>query len=419
MTDATGDLGSPAVEASAGTSGEPAALAAWWAPCLATLGARAGRHGPIARGLITEAIAHLEQVLSTKPFGTVGGMAVSAAVHESLAGRPPPSSLQAAAAATFLALDLIDDQMDGDPPGFWRSADPGAAGLGCHLLLAIARAEAADIRLPQGEIRAGDVFDEMFADVVEGQLMGERSLTVETTPGDVEDGIRRRSGAMLAGFARLAALAAGASAEQIAAATAFGAHCGIARQHLNDVTELVSGRRTDLRNGTATMPIAFALQGLSDERDRHDLLARVRAAADDDAGHARLLAALAPEIAQTCLLAHLHLAQARDRIPYLRSPGVRQDGLHRLVDEAAAAMPGNRRGMTTSDDGQAALAQVREKFIADPEFRAEVRADPAAALEKALGRPLSDGESAQVAALASSSDDDVIESLRSGQVGSW
>ena len=71
---------------------------------------------------------------------------------------------------------------------------------------------------------------------------------------------------MLAGFAELAALAARGSRSDVASARAFGYELAVARQHLNDVTELVSERTTDLRNQTATMATALALQGLPIER---------------------------------------------------------------------------------------------------------------------------------------------------------
>ena len=61
----------------------------------------------------------------------------------------------------------------------------------------------------------------------------------------------------------MAAVAADATEPDVEAARIFGHELAVARQHLNDITELVGDRTADLRNRTATMAAALALQSLA------------------------------------------------------------------------------------------------------------------------------------------------------------
>ena len=143
---------------------------------------------------------------------------------------------------------------------------------------------------------------------------------------------------MLAGFAELAALAAEGSRSEVDAARAFGYELAVARQHLNDVTELVSERTTDLRNRTATMATALALQRLPIEQ-REPLVERLRRAATDPPDRRRLVAEdLAPAIGEVCTLIHLHLARARTHARLLSGGGLGHDELDRLIEFTAAPL---------------------------------------------------------------------------------
>ena len=73
----------------------------------------------------------------------------------------------------------------------------------------------------------------------------------------------------------------------------------------------------------------------------------------------------------------------------------------------------------TESDRQAGYDQIRERFLADPEFRSALRADPTATLEPILGE-LTEQEMKWVGTLpdASTSDDELVARVRTG-VGAW
>ncbi|HEU4545193.1 MAG TPA: hypothetical protein VFR88_02765, partial [Microlunatus sp.] len=182
------------------------------------------------------------------------------------------------------------------------------------------------------------VYREMIAVVADGQLRSGEPLTASTTPAEVDSRVGARSGAMLAGFAELAAIAADGSPSDVAAARGFGYELAVARQHLNDVTELVSERTTDLRNGTATMATALALQGLPIEQ-RESQVEHLRRAATDPSDRRRLVAQdLAPAIGEVCALIHLHLARARTHARLLSDHELGHDDLDRLIEFTAAPL---------------------------------------------------------------------------------
>lgn len=270
--------------------------------------------------LLAEAVDHLEDIVRTRPAEAVGAIAVPVAVHRALADNPIPQGILASAAATYLALDVLDDQMDGDQPAFWSGRRPSEVVLGAQMLL-LAGAAA---------VRPG--YLAMITAVFEGQLRTEVPLSTTTSPAAVAATISARSGAMLAGFAEAAAVAAGGSPEEIAAARQFGHELGVARQHVNDLTELVGDRTTDLRNGTATMTVALALQRLG-ESGRARLLEKLRRSVSDVTVRDGLLSDdLAQAIQESAVLITLHLDQARAAARFLRRTNMRDDGLDQLIE---------------------------------------------------------------------------------------
>jgi len=289
--------------------------------------------------LLTEAGEHLGRLLATRPPETVAALAVPVAVHRCLArGALPPRGLLASAAATYLALDVLDDRMDGDAPAFWIDRGDSEIMVGVQLLLVTATQVVGEDTLPQRAARLTRLYREMIAIVADGQLRTGEPLTASTTPAEVDARVGARSGAMLAGFAELAAIAAEGSPSAVTSARAFGFELAVARQHLNDVTELVSERTTDLRNRTATMAAALALQRLPVEQ-REPLVERLRRAATDPTDRRRLVAEdLAPAIAEVCTLIHLHLARARTHARLLSDAELGHDDLERLIEFTASAL---------------------------------------------------------------------------------
>ena len=76
--------------------------------------------------------------------------------------------------------------------------------------------------------------------------------------------------------------------------------------------------------------------------------------------------------------------------------------------------------MPVDPERQSGYDQLRERYLNDPDFRAAVAADPTGALEGVLG-PLTPEETQAVADITATprSDDELVEHIRSGGVGSW
>jgi hypothetical protein len=75
--------------------------------------------------------------------------------------------------------------------------------------------------------------------------------------------------------------------------------------------------------------------------------------------------------------------------------------------------------MSADADRQAQYDQLRERFLSDPQFRAQVRSDPAGTLEGELGA-LTDEEREWIsdAAPGAQTDDELVAQV-SGKVGAW
>lgn len=290
----------------------------------ARLPVRADR--PRLAGLLSEAADHLERVLIERPAESLGVLAVPVAVHRAVSPMPVSEPVLTAAAATYLALDVLDDQMDGDRPSFWSDRGRSEVIIGAQILLLTA----ADA--------LGPGYQDLMAAVAEGQLGTEVSVTGHTSPAEVATVIEARSGALLAGFAARAAALADAPADSVIAARRFGRELGIARQHVNDLTELVGSRPSDLRNGTATMAVALALQ-TRDAASSDRLLSDLQIAADDPHRRAVLVARdLAGAISEVRVLVLLHLQQAREAAHVIRRASVGDDDLDRLIEHTAVSV---------------------------------------------------------------------------------
>ena len=301
------------------------------------------------RPLAEELVEYLGSMLRRGDGSQIGALAVPRAVHVGLRGTDPPDWLMAAASATYLAWDLLDDDMDGDPVKFWRGRPAADRTIGAHLLLATAVAQAPLHAGPAGSAGLTRLYLDMVSTVTEGQLRAEVPLHVGTTPEAVAAGNDARSGAMLAGLAELAANVAGAGGPTCRAAARFGRELALARQLVNDLTELASPRTSDLRNRTATMPAAFALQR-TPPADRAALVRRLQAAATDADLRRRMVDRdLRPALADTRMLARLHLAEAIRLAGSFARRTRGRAAVRSLIDYTASGFP-------VSGDGRSAPA---------------------------------------------------------------
>ena len=286
-----------------------------------------------------EAIAHLDRILREQPNAAV---AVPVAVFRTLSANPVPTGLLASAAATYLAFDILDDQMDGERAVWWTDRNWAEIVIGAQVLLQRASYVVAHGSPPPVADRLRALYQDMFTAVAEGQLRTELPIDAMTSAASVAATIDARSGAMLAGFATMAAVAAGADNNAIEGARIFGRELGAARQHLNDLAELVDVERTaDLRNRTATMAPALAMQTL-EPAARALLLENMQAAVENSQIRRRLITEdLAQAIADVVVVIQLHLRGARVAAAALARPGLGDHGLEHLVEYTATSLRRN------------------------------------------------------------------------------
>lgn len=290
--------------------------------------------GPV-RALIDEAADHVGALLAARPIYEIGAVAVPVAVFEALSTSPIPSGLLAASTATYVVVDVLDDVLDGDRPACWSTRAAGEIAVATHLL-AVHGAHVIGRGLPPPIAeRIAAAYRAMSVDLANGQLLAQAPLTVTTTPADVTATISAKSGAMLRRLAEAAAIAAGADDALVTAAGRFGSELAIARQHLNDITELVGDRTSDLRNRTATMVGAFAFQRRAGDERRRLLDDMAAAAAGDRERRRRLVLELAPDVAEVCVLIGLHLGAARAAAAPLIGARSQHTLLAELIDHTA------------------------------------------------------------------------------------
>ncbi len=169
-------------------------------------------------------------------------------------GRDRGSALAEGCALFFLAADVIDDAQDGDlPPDVaWPEAiNAGQALLFGALAAFAAAAPGADVASEVAE--AGRC-------LASGQAL-DLALTWDSVPSEdtVMAAVRGKSGASLALFARIGALAAGRPPDEVATWSEIGEALGIAIQLRSDVRDIQSLASRDFRERKATLPVVYAL----------------------------------------------------------------------------------------------------------------------------------------------------------------
>lgn len=136
-------------------------------------------------------------------------------------------------------------------------------------------ARASEIAAPLG-VEAVALLARTYALLCEGQIL-ELQLT-----GDLEQGVDRyftviekKTASLIRTSARLGAMAGGADADQVAAATTWGHEVGMVFQLADDVLDLVATEDflgkpagSDIREGTFTLPVLYALDSDDGERIR-------------------------------------------------------------------------------------------------------------------------------------------------------
>ena len=260
-------------------------------------------------------------------------------VAHGLSGRPSAGvTVAAAATAIYIGADSLDDLLDGDTPKYWSTPPQPAEILATATLLAAA-AQLQIARVPGAE-RAVALQDELGTTLMAmsaGQMEDVAGLETEPTIDAARATAANKSGSMLAGFAALGAIAAGADADDVGRVRRYGNALAIARQITSDVSELlVSPTGPDLRNGVPTVPMAYHLAVLPEHRrtefrDRLGLAGQRPDAAEDIAQEM-----LAGRGIQAALVdAELCCASAMGSLAGMELDAVAFCGLKELIEDAS------------------------------------------------------------------------------------
>lgn len=209
--------------------------------------------------------------------GADGGKGIRSALvllAAAAAGGEPESALPAA-----VAVDLVhnhsllhDDVIDGDAtrrhrPTAWSVFGVGGAILAGDALLVLARdvlAASGHPAAPQGERMLSAAVLELL-DGQSADIAFERRTDVELS--ECLRMARRKTGALFGCAGALGALFGGGSPEQVHHLRVFGAHLGLAFQHVDDVLGIwgdptTTGKsiHSDLGRGKKTLPVVAALR---------------------------------------------------------------------------------------------------------------------------------------------------------------
>jgi geranylgeranyl pyrophosphate synthase len=224
-------------------------------------------------------------------------------------GRAPSDAVVRAAAAVELvhmATLVHDDLLDGATMRRGRETVASSHGADAAVqvgdyLFAQAFAELAGAEEPG----AVEILAAAALDLSKGELaQGRAAFDVLLAEGAYLDRVRRKTASLFGAACRLGAMLGGGSADVQARLTAFGEAVGMAFQIFDDILDVTgspasTGKRrgADLRDGTVTLPMIYAIQA------EPKLALVIRDVADDDA------------IEQLCdrLARHAGVAQARER----------------------------------------------------------------------------------------------------------
>ncbi|MEM6973969.1 MAG: polyprenyl synthetase family protein [Pseudomonadota bacterium] len=187
-------------------------------------------------------------------------------------GAPPEVILEVTTLATLIetGIDIIDNIADRELAPHWAAVPESAASLvGTLFVSGLPMALLADLPVPEARrLRMLATIGRRSTAIAHGQqedyaLSG--AATVEL--GRLEMSYRRKTGDRHGLLLTLALEAAGVTDQAVlAAATAYAHELGLALQIRSDIGHLLGDEAMrDLRNGTRTWPVAFAMKTVGDD----------------------------------------------------------------------------------------------------------------------------------------------------------
>ena len=219
----------------------------------------------------------------------------------------------AAGALVYGAARLVDDVMDGQPLSFGATRGEAVLALAAVNCAAGYRCVTGSPLPDLTKLALVNEVSGMILAMASGQLTDASNFAAWPPVADVMQAIGGKSGAMVAGFARCGAIAAGASPDVIEACGSLGHAAGVARQIDSDLAEIRTRGSADFANEAATLAVALHTAAMADD-EKAAFAVRYRSAAGSDRQHADLVAELrrSGALAAAALLAEQARSQAHD-----------------------------------------------------------------------------------------------------------
>jgi len=241
---------------------------------------------PASAQLLAEALADFERRAQPTDSYFPPSAHLPLLVFESLTGdwrKAVP--LAAATTLVFIGVDVLDDLMDGDVSVHWPGRPTAEILLGGATLitaapqLILADIEAtASVRARLQRLLAQGMLEMSGGQLADIQNTGRPFVSL----GQVMDSVEAKSGAMLATFAEMAVVLAGAKQSAHPEFKEIGRLVGVASQLRSDCRDLFGAPRSrDLQNGTRTAPIVMRMEQL-EQSGRAAFLKRLQRASHDD-----------------------------------------------------------------------------------------------------------------------------------------
>jgi geranylgeranyl pyrophosphate synthase len=162
----------------------------------------------------------------------------------------------------YMGVDLFDDIADGDlPTEVWKGVGAAEINLAAAtLFFSLPLLAVRELEIPEiTKSKMQDVLARGFLAMASGQHIDLHCAGMEmVSPDEIENSVLSKSGKELATFARLAALLADATGEQVERCASLGKAYGTAIQLTSDVLDIFAAPWSrDLAKGTRTLPIAL------------------------------------------------------------------------------------------------------------------------------------------------------------------
>jgi geranylgeranyl pyrophosphate synthase len=167
----------------------------------------------------------------------------------------------------YMGLDIFDDIADGDlPKDIWEGiGDEELNQTAATLFFSLPALAIRKLEIPEiTKTKMQEALAKGFLAVASGQIIDMHCAGAGTvSPDEIKNSVVLKTGEQLAMYARLAAMLADASEEQVERCASLGRAYGTALQFGSDIYDIFAAHWSrDLASGTRTLPIALFMNSL-------------------------------------------------------------------------------------------------------------------------------------------------------------